>query len=211
VNGDAYFSSALARKIARQYLSMISIQYTELFKRQGVDLNTLKKDLTWPIELGIMSKFAGPVIELSQDLDPIELDKFADELASGQARLLRYYGSKIAENITWSERVLAPLVLEWVCRDSEHQKTLDRNPCDTNRFNAAMVIAAQLLLDKLPERDARSEGRQLYTAALLFSSMLFMTAGYGDIIPNSIMTDMVMFLQFVVYIVSFVILLPQLK
>ena len=96
--------------------------------------------------------------------------------------------------------------IQWISPDSEHRKNLD-----TKRFTAAMAIAAEQLLAKFPKTDTRSEGQQLYTAALLFSSMLFMTAGYGDIIPNSIMTNLIMFVQFVVYIISFVILLPQLR
>jgi hypothetical protein len=101
-------------------------------------------------------------------------------------------------------------VLEWIPQLSEPQKRLETKPCDANRFNAAMVIAAKCVLNQLPAKDTTSVGRQLYISALLFSSMLFMTAGYGEIISNSVMTDLIMFIQFVVYIITFVILFPQL-
>jgi len=52
--------------------------------------------------------------------------------------------------------------------------------------------------------------KDIYSSFLLYSAMLFMTVGYADISPNSNLVLLIMFIQFVVYITAFLIVLPLL-
>jgi len=71
-----------------------------------------------------------------------------------------------------------------------------------------MLIVAEKLLSHLGPDDDSWDGRNLYSSALFISSMLFMTAGYGEIMPNSSLTLLIMALQFVTYLVMFVFMVP---
>jgi len=77
-----------------------------------------------------------------------------------------------------------------------------------NRVEVGMLLAAEKLLAHLCPGCDFSDGRELYVSALIFSGMLFMTARYGDIVPNSNVTLLVMIVQIVVYILAFVLIFP---
>jgi hypothetical protein len=202
VSPDAPIGHALARLTARQYLTAVIAGYEKLLR--DVDISRFKKDeeVTWTIESGVAYEFVGPSPELDPSrLDPIKLDKFVQRLALSQEQLHRYYESFAPETMTYSDDVLLPLVMHWV-GDNTVRKVGD------NRVEVGMLLAAEKLLAHLCPGCDFSDGRELYVSALIFSGMLFMTARYGDIVPNSNVTLLVMIVQFVVYFLAFVLIFP---
>jgi hypothetical protein len=203
VSPDARIGHALDRITARHFLADIHADLQAFLKQQRVDVSVFRnnEEFTWLISSGLMYEFAGPGPELSEDLDQSKLDVFAHSLALSRARLHRYYRSEMSAKYTYSEQPLSLLVIGWISPNSEKE-------LDNTKYNVAMLLAAEKLLEQFSPSREVFDGRELYLGALFFSSMLFMTSGYSDILPNSNLTFLLMGTQFIVYVVVFLFMIP---
>lgn len=204
VSSDSRVGHALDRIIARQYLAKIHADYLMFLDKTQTDISAFRKDeeFTWLISSGVMEKFAGPVAELSEDLEQDKLNNFAHSLALYQGRLYRYYPSGISGKLPYTtDDPIGSSAISFI-------STNDGKDLDFIKVNAAILLTTEKLQEQFTLSGELPDRRDIYLSSLFFSSMLFMTSGYGDILPNSPIIFLLMGINFIVYLVVFCFMIP---
>ncbi len=93
-------------------------------------------------------------------------------------------------------------MIQWITEGTERE-------LENEEYNTAMLVTAEQFMEHIGPQRELSESRRLYTAALLFSAMLFMTAGYGDMLPNSDIIAALMAVQFAIHVAVFILMIPM--
>lgn len=133
--------------------------------------------------------------------DPLKLAGVIHELALESQAASAYYRTGTVTPLGYEGVLERQALVEW-------QKLPPELQGDAQLYDVVVYLAIGWFLDKMGQVRPLEEERQLYLAFLLFSSLIFMTVGFGDISANSLFAFTILFVQILAYIVAFVLLIP---
>ncbi len=141
--------------------------------------------------------------QLSREIDSAKVAQLIHDLAVEYELLGAYY--KQPGELAYVGGFLEREVFGWY-------EALPSNLQRRGSTYAAMMILTitEILhvMDRVAATNVRRDQRELYVAFVVFSSMILVTAGFGDILPNSLGAYLIVFMQIVAYVSFFVLLVP---
>lgn len=198
---------SVERLVARPYLRTKIAEYEKLFKDDRTASEALAdKDLTFAVRTDVWTWLGPTTSEPSETPEPWAVATLVHALATESQRLTEY--SRAAGGAPGSYMV--GIVDGVVERRSAGFWTRDPIPHERGEkiANAVMLTMLREILRLIGKEGDVAERRELYLVCLLANGLLFMTAGSGDLAPNSVLAAAMVLSQFVVYIIGFLILLP---
>lgn len=208
VNRESFVGQVAERTLARAYLRQKEQDYQEVLEAQETSKQALAvaerdHELRRAIKEEVTSLLTSPLVPEKSDVpDPYELAEFVRALVLEQERLSRYYEVIPKGALSYSGKVMEEIVFQRIER-SEILKKHD--------VNILMRIFLREISNRIGQKGDSQESSRIYRAFVFFSSMLFLTAGSADIIPNSDnpLVLLLLLVQFGVYVSIFVLLIPM--